>query len=264
MAGGLEINGYGLEGKTAIVTGGAGGLGRAMVDRLATAGANVVVASRNVANCEAVAAGVRASGGHAFAVGVDITDAAQVDALVADTAAQFGSLDVMVNNAGRWGRSHRAEDTPLDEWREVVDQNLTGCFIGCMAAGRRMIEQGGGKIINVSSTAGTKGNPGQLHYSAAKAGVISLSNNLAMMWSPHGINVNCIVPGLIATDELKSYHVIPPAVDENGNAVPRLTLTPSPEDVAALTLFLASAAADMITGEAYPIRAWLKSERFWQ
>ena len=146
----------------------------------------------------------------------------------------------------------------------MLDQNLTGMFIPCLAAGRQMIEQGGGKIINISSTAGTKGNPRQLHYSAAKAGVVSLSNNLAMMWSKHNINVNCILPGLIATEELKGLGIIPAAVDKDGNAVPRLNRTPEPENVADLALFLASSASDGMTGELFPIRAWLRSERFWQ
>ena len=94
--------------------------------------------------------------------------------------------------------------------------------------------------------------------------MISLTNNLAYMWAKHNINVNCILPGLIATEELKGYGIIPPDTDEEGNAVPRLELTPNPEDVADLALFLASPASDALTGELYPIRAWLKSERFWQ
>lgn len=255
---------FSLHGKTAIVTGGAGGLGRAMVAAYAEAGANVIVASRNQEKIEAEAARIRDKGQSAIAIAVDITDAEQVDNLIAKTVDAFGSLDVMVNNAGRWGRTHLAEDTPLDEWREVVDQNLTGVFIPSIAAGKQMIRQQSGKIINISSTAGSKGNPGQLHYSAAKAGVISLTNNLAYMWAKHNINVNCILPGLIATEELKGYGIIPPDTDEEGNAVPRLELTPNPEDVADLALFLASPASDALTGELYPIRAWLKSERFWQ
>lgn len=255
---------FSISGKTAIVTGGAGGLGRAMVATFADAGANVVVASRNQKNIEAVATTIRDKGQSALAVAVDVTDSDQVDNLITQTVDAFGAVDVIVNNAGHWGGSHEAEDTPLDEWRNVVEQNLTGVFIPCLAAGRQMIRQQSGKIINISSTAGSKGNPFQLHYSAAKAGVISLSNNLACMWAKHNINVNCILPGLIATEELKSYGIIPPATDDDGNPVPRLELTPDPEDVADLALFLASPASDALTGELYPIRAWLKSDRFWQ
>jgi len=258
------MSNFSLEGKTVIVTGGAGGLGRAMCSNFADAGANVVVASRSQEKIEAHAAGIREKGQSAVAIPVDVTVAEQVDSLIEQTVATFGTVDVIVNNAGRWGRNYEAEDTPLDEWRTVVDQNLTGVFLPCMAAGKQMIKQQHGKIINISSTAGSKGNPYQLHYSAAKAGVVSLTNNLAFMWAKHNINVNCILPGLIATDELKGYGIIPSDTDEQGKPVPRLELTPNPENVADLTLFLASPAADALTGELYPIRAWLKSERFWQ
>jgi len=258
------MSNFSLQNKTAIVTGGAGGLGRAMVAAYAAAGANVVVASRNKEKIEAEAAGIRDKGQSAIAIATDITDSEQVEHLVSKTVETFGALDVMVNNAGRWGRSHLAEETPLDEWRNIVDQNLTGVFIPCMAAGKQMIRQQFGKIINISSTAGSKGNPHQLHYSAAKAGVISLTNNLAYMWAKHNINVNCILPGLIATEELKGYGIIPTDTDDDGNAIPKLELTPNPENVADLALFLASPASDALTGELYPIRAWLKSERFWQ
>jgi NAD(P)-dependent dehydrogenase (short-subunit alcohol dehydrogenase family) len=235
-----------------------------MVATLAAAGANVVVASRNQENISKIADAINQKGQSALAIAVDITNEDQVDSLIEQTVAAFGSVDIIVNNAGRWGKSHKAEDTPLDEWRDVVEQNLTGVLIPCLAAGKQMIKQGSGKIINISSTAGSKGNPGQLHYSAAKAGVISLTNNLAFMWAPHNINVNCILPGLTATDELKGYGIIPTSPDKNGKEVPRLNLPPGPEDVANLTLFLASPASDALTGELYPIRAWLKSERFWQ
>ena len=238
--------------------------GTLAVATLAAAGANVVVASRNQENISKIADAINQKDQTALAIGVDITNEDQVDSLIEQTVAAFGSVDIIVNNAGRWGKSHKAEDTPLDEWRDVVEQNLTGVLIPCLAAGKQMIKQGSGKIINISSTAGSKGNPGQLHYSAAKAGVISLTNNLAFMWAPHNINVNCILPGLTATDELKGYGIIPTSPDKNGKEVPRLNLPPGPEDVANLTLFLASPASDALTGELYPIRAWLKSERFWQ
>ena len=254
---------FGLDGKTAIITGGAGGLGRSMVSTFCEAGANVVVASRNLQNIEKVAVSMREKGLSAMSIQSDITDSSSIENLVAETVEAFGTLDILVNNAGRWGGNHQAEDTPLEEWHQVVNQNLTGVFIPCQIAGRQMIKQQSGKIINISSTAGSKGNPFQLHYSAAKAGVINLSNNLAYMWSKHNINVNCILPGLIATDELKGYGVIPDIVDEEGREVPPLQQTPYPEDVADLALFLASSASDALTGELYPIRAWLKSERFW-
>ncbi len=259
------MSSFRLDGKTAIITGGAGGLGRSMVLQYAEAGANVVIASRNLEACENMAKQVRTGGGNALALSVDITDATTVEEMVSHTVSEYGALDIMINNAGRWGNSNpKAEETPLDEWVDIVEKNLTGCFICCKAAGRHMVKQGGGKIINISSTAGSKGNPFQLHYSAAKAGVISLTNNLAMMWADSNINVNCILPGLIATDELRSYNIIPSDKDKDGNPIPRLSLTPEPENVADLAVFLGSPASDALTGELYPIRAWMKSERFWQ
>ena len=128
------MSNFRLDGKTAIVTGGAGGLGKPMAMAYAAAGANVVVASRNAATIGEVAAEIEAGGQSALAVPVDITDAEQVDAMVARTVDAYGAVDVVVNNAGRWGRGRAPEDTPLDEWRHIVELNLTGCFLVCLAA----------------------------------------------------------------------------------------------------------------------------------
>lgn len=255
---------FGLEGKTAVVTGGAGGIGSCICREYARAGANVVVASRNQENIDKVATELKGLGAKSLAVATDITAPPEVDRMIERTVSEFGRVDIIVNNAGGGAAMKKAEDTPYNEWVKIVDFNLTGTFNCCMAAGKQMIEQKGGKIINISSTAGTKGNPGMLHYSAAKAAVISLSNNLSFMWIEHNINVNTILPGLIATPALRKWNVIPPDTDEDGNAVPRLSLPPEPEEVADLALFLASAASDSITGEAIPIRRWLKTDRFWE
>jgi NAD(P)-dependent dehydrogenase (short-subunit alcohol dehydrogenase family) len=255
---------FGLEGKTAIVTGGAGGIGSCICKEYARAGANVVVASRNQENIDTVAKELQGLGAKTLAVATDITAPAETETMIERTVSEFGRVDIIVNNAGGGTTMKKAEDTPYDEWVRIVDFNLTGTFNCCMAAGKQMIEQKGGKIINISSVAGTKGNPGMLHYSAAKAAVISLSNNLSFMWIEHNINVNTILPGLIATPAMRKWKVIPPDTDEDGNAVPRLSLPPEPEEVADLALFLASEASDSITGEAIPIRRWLKMDRFWE
>jgi gluconate 5-dehydrogenase len=253
-----------LKDKVAIVTGGAGGIGTEICREFARAGAKVVVASRNQENIERVAAEVSELGAESLAVVTDITKPDHVDRLIARTVERFGRLDVMVNNAGGGIKMRKAEDTPYEEWVQLIDFNLTGTFLCCIAAGKQMIEQKGGKIINISSIAGTKGNPGMLHYSAAKAGVISLTNNLAYLWAKHNINVNCVAPGLIATPNMVKWNVIPPATDEDGNEVPRLWRPPGPEHVAEMCRFLASPAADLITGEVIPVRAWFKLDRFWE
>lgn len=256
---------FDLHDKVAIITGGAGGIGSEIAREYARAGATVVVASRKKENLDKIVAEVESLGQEALAVATDITQPDQVDNLISETVSKFGRIDILVNNAGGGSAMRKAEDTPYDEWVRLVDFNLTGTFNCCMAAGKQMISQKGGKIINISSIAGTKGNPGMLHYSAAKAGVISLSNNLSFMWVQHNINVNCIAPGLIATPAMKSYAgVIPSDTRKDGTPVPRLDRPPGPEHVADMARFLASPAADMITGEVIPVRAWFKSDRFWQ
>ena len=255
---------FDIPGAVAIVTGGAGGIGSCIARAYASAGACVVLASRDAEALERVASEITSGGGEALAIQADITVPADVEEMVSRTVETFGRLDVLVNNAGGGARPKKAEDTPYDEWQRVVDLNLTGTFLCCMAAGKQMIEQNSGNIINISSVAGTKGNPGMLHYSAAKAGVISLSNNLAFMWAKHDIRVNCVAPGLIATPAMKSYPgVIEPAEREDGTPVPRLERPPEPEDVADLCLFLASPASSLITGELIPIRSWTRLDRFW-
>ena len=253
-----------LRDKTAIVTGGAGGIGTSISVNFAGAGAKVVLASRNQERLDALAERIAGMGGEALAVATDITVPDSVEALMARTVERFGRIDVLVNNAGGGSRMRAPEQTPYEEWVRLVDFNLTGTFLCCIAAGKRMIEQSRGNIINIASTAGTKGNPYMLHYSAAKAGVISLTNNLAFGWARHNINVNCIAPGLIATEAMKRHGAIPAATSEDGSPVPPLELPPGPEDVANLTRYLASDAASAITGELIPVRAWFKSDRFWQ
>jgi 3-oxoacyl-[acyl-carrier protein] reductase len=256
---------YELDDKVAVITGGAGGIGTEIAKEYASAGAKVVVVGRNSQSLEVVVSAIQSEGGEAMAVSTDITKPEDVKNLISKTVSYFGRIDILVNNAGNGSSIKKAEDTPYEEWVRLIDLNLTGTFNCCMAAGKQMIEQQSGNIINISSTAGTKGNPGMLHYSAAKAGMISLSNNLAYMWAEHNINVNCIAPGLIATPIMKSYPgAIPAEVSEDGTPVPPLTRTPGPEDVAAMARFLASPAAKMITGELLPVRAWFKSDRFWE
>ena len=253
-----------LQDKTAIVTGGAGGIGTHISRVFARAGAKVVLASRNQERLDALVAEIAGEGGEAVAVATDITVRDSVEALMAATVERFGRIDVLVNNAGGGSRMRAPEETPYEEWVRLLDFNLTGTFLCCIAAGKRMIKQRGGNIINIASTAGTKGNPFMLHYSAAKAGVISLTNNLAFSWAKHNIHVNCVAPGLIATDAMKRYGAIPAATREDGTAVPRLELPPGPEDVAHLVRYLASDAAAGVTGELIPVRTWFKSDRFWQ
>ena len=244
-----------------IVTGAAGGIGSEMCREFASAGAIVVLAGRTEDTLNAIAAEL--GDARTLVVPTDVTDPESVQNLIDTTVDTFGRVDVMVNNAGAGVMPCEAEDTAYDDWVRMIDVNLTATFNCCMAAGKQMIRQKAGKIINISSTAGTKGHPGMLHYSAAKAGVLSLTNNLAYNWAKYTICVNAVAPGLIATPAMIKYGVIPPSKTEDGEEVPRLTLPPGPEDVASMCRFLASPAANMITGEAIPVRAFNLMDRFW-
>jgi len=189
-----------LSGQTAIVTGSSGGIGRAVAERFAEEGANVVTNSRSRERAEATAEAIREAGGTAVAVESDVTDYDAMDALVEAAVEEFGSLDVMVNNAGVTSIG-AAEDIDPDDWKRVVDVDLTGVFFGSQLAGRRMIEQeSGGSILNVSSIMGEVGLHKRAPYCAAKAGVNNLTRTLAVEWAPHGVHVNALAPGFVRTD----------------------------------------------------------------
>ena len=242
-----------LKGKVVVISGGAGGIGSAIARRFGAAGARVVVASRGADRLEAFAANLRDDGMEALAVPTDVTDARAVEGLVADTLSAFGGLDVLINNAGGAMFIKRPEDLLPDEWNAAIALNLSSVFLMSQAAGRVMIDNGGGRIINISSVAGMRMSPAFVHYGAAKAAVINLTKGLASCWGEHHINVNCIAPGLTATEGVAAW--LPPKEDKDGNPVPPLNYPPDPEHVADLAMFLASDASVRISGELFPIRA---------
>ncbi len=244
-----------LQDKVAIVTGGGSGIGERIAKAYAGAGAHIVVASRNQGNLDRVAAEVEGLGRDALAVATDVCVAEQVDNLIAQTMDRFGRIDILVNNAGAAMTFKKVEELTLDEWNATLSLNLTAPFLCCVAAGKVMMAQQKGTIINISSAAGLKGVSFMAHYSAAKSGVIRLTEALASGWARHNINVNCIAPGLITTEVEIERGSIPPATRKDGRPVPPLSYPPAPENVADLALFLASPDAEHITGELMIIRA---------
>ena len=189
-----------LAGQTAIVTGSSAGIGAAIAKRFAAEGANVVTNSRALERAEATAEAIRETGGSAVAIESDVTDYDAMETLVEGTVSEFGSLDVMVNNAGVT-EIGPAEDIGPDEWRSIVDVDLTGVFFGAQLAGRQMLgQESGGAILNVSSIMGELGFHWRAPYAAAKAGVNNLTRTLAVEWAPHGIHVNALAPGFVKTD----------------------------------------------------------------
>ena len=239
----------------AIITGGGSGIGECIALAYARAGANIVVASRNQGNLDRVAAIVKDHGGESLAIATDVCVPEQVDNMIEQTMSRFGRIDILVNNAGAAMTFGKIENLSLDEWNATVTLNLTAPFMCSVAAGKVMIEQKRGKIINIASAAGLKGYSFMAHYSAAKSGLMRLTEALASGWAKHDINVNCIVPGLITTDVEMERGSIPSATKEDGSPVPPLLFPPAPENVADLALFLASPASDHITGELMNIRA---------
>lgn len=242
-----------LQDRVAIVTGGAGGIGSRIAREFARNGANVVVASRSQAKLDKIADEVRSIGSKSLAIATDVTDPEQVDRMINQTVAEFGKVDIMVNNAGGAMFIKPPEKLEPAEWNAAIALNLTSVFLSSAAAGKVMMEHGGGRIINISSVAGMRLSPAFVHYGAAKAGVINLTKSLAVCWGPHDINVNCIAPGLTATEGVADW--LPPKTQKDGSPVPPLQFPPDPEHVAQLAVFLASEASARISGELFPIRA---------
>jgi 3-oxoacyl-[acyl-carrier protein] reductase len=190
---------FSVEDKVTIVTGGGVGIGRSIALEFARAGAHVVIASRKLENLEPVAAEITKLGRRSLAMALDVRQEDAVKDLVERTVKDFGRLDVMINNAGASFRA-KPEDISPNGWNTVVQINLNGVFFGCKWAGRQMMAQGGGSIINISSIAGVHGSSMMPHYGAAKAAVINYTRSLGMAWGRKNIRVNCIAPGPVETE----------------------------------------------------------------
>ena len=244
-----------LQGKVAIVTGGASGMGKAICLRYAKEGASVVVADMNATGAQKVVDEITGAGGQAAAAQVDVRDQAQVQAMVDTAVREFGGLDILVNNAGV-GKIIPFFETTEKDWDFMFDINCKGLLWCSQAAAKVMIEQGrGGKIINLASQAGRRGEALVLAYCASKACVISMNQSIALALAPHKINVNAIAPGIVDTpfwDEVDRQFakLLNMEIGE-----PKRTFTKSiplgrieqPEDVTGAAVFLASSESDYVT-----------------
>ncbi len=235
-----------MTGKTVIVTGGGTGLGKAMSLALAKAGADIVVAARRANLIEQTAVEVRALGRRALAVAADVTDTEQVDRMVAQAKAEFGKVDVLINNAGivRGQQSKPIWEITGDEWRLGIEVNLSSAFYCARAVAKEMVDRRSGRIINLASGLGFRGGTDNYMYGAAKGGIINLTRVLATSLSRYGVVVSCIVPGFVTTRE----------PDANSTRAPRNQFIPVgrtgvPVEIGPLAVYLASDASSYTNGD---------------
>ncbi len=236
---------FDLGGRTALVTGASRGIGRAAALLLARQGARVVLAARNEELLGEVAGEIRARGGEAHPTALDLADHDSIPGAVRGLPKDFAAVDILVNNAGVTADNLLARMT-LEQWRRVMDVNLTGAFVLTKALVRGMMRRRHGRVVSVSSVAGVVGNAGQANYAASKAGLIGFSKSLARELLSRGITVNVVAPGFIETDMTAA---LPDGAGERFLEQHGLVRLGTVEDIAAAVLYLASDEASYVTGE---------------
>ena len=242
---------FDLKGKVAVVTGGNGGIGLGMAKGLAAAGARVVVAARNAGKSEAAVGELKRQGCDAFALAVDVTDEASVEAMMRQAREQCGRLDILVNNAGTNIRK-AVQDLCLEEWRQVTDTNLTSAFL-CSRAAYPYLRQAGGKVINIGSMLSIFGASFAPAYGASKGGIVQLTRSLAVAWAGDDIQVNAILPGWIDTELTRKARQEIAGLHEKVLARTPAGRWGESADFAGIAVFLASAASDFVTGTAIAV-----------
>jgi 2-deoxy-D-gluconate 3-dehydrogenase len=244
---------FDLTGKVAIVTGGGSGIGMGIAQGLAEAGARVAIVGRNAAKLEAAARELaNETSGEFQPLSADVADAEQVESLVRQVSERFGRIDILFNNAGITIRKP-PQDMSLDEWRSVVDVNLTSAFLMSKAVYPAMKFLGGGKIVNTGSMASLFGAAYAAAYAASKGGIVQLTKSLALAWAADNIQVNAILPGWFETDMTDRARIEVPGLSERVSARIPAGRWAKPQDMAGIAIWLASRASDYVTGAAIPV-----------
>jgi gluconate 5-dehydrogenase len=246
----MSLQQFDLTDKVSVVTGGAKGIGRAIAEGFAQAGANVVIADIDVEGCEKACSEIQQLGVKVLAVHCDVSNGKDADNLIKETVKQFDKIDILVNNAGITGSAKAVVDIAADEWEKTLAVNLTGVFLCSRAAAKEMIKQKRGKIINVTSVASFHPIANSSDYCASKGGALMLTKVLALELIKHNIHVNAICPGFFDTQ-------LAPALKErivrNIKKMVPIGRLADVEEMKGLAIFLASSASDFLVGTAIPI-----------
>lgn len=255
----MPLSTFDLTGKVSVVTGGNRGIGKGIALGLATAGAAVAVAARDMERSAATVAEIESAGGKAIAIACDISDRSSVEKMIADVVKWGGGLDIVVNNAGTNAWIPNPQDLKPEDWDRVIATNLTGLYNVCVLAHPEMVKRGGGKIINISSMMAIFGGATVTAYSASKGGVDQYTKSIAVAWAKDNIQVNSIQPGWISTEMTQGSRSTPHKFE---NIVDR---TPAgrygePIDLAGPAVFLASSASDFVTGALLPVDGGYSSQ----